>query len=76
MDKWISTFVYEKHLCGAFLKEGEIILKVNIYIETDNGSRKKMYRGYGALVEFYKKMDSLKQGKHMDAVMVHGILPI
>lgn len=31
------------------------MLKVNIYIETDNGSRKKMYRGYGALVEFYRK---------------------
>lgn len=29
--------------------------KVNIYIETDNGSRKKMYRGYGAVVEFIKK---------------------
>ncbi len=25
---------------------------------------------------FIEKMDSLKQGKHMDAVMVHGILPI
>lgn len=55
VDKWISTFVYEKHLCGGILKEGGIILRVNIYIETDNGSRKKMYRGYGALVEFYKK---------------------
>lgn len=29
--------------------------KVNIYIETDNGSRKKMYRGYGAVVEFKKR---------------------
>lgn len=28
---------------------------MNIYIETDSGSRKKMYRGYGAVVEFIKK---------------------
>lgn len=31
------------------------ILKVNIYIETDIGSRKRLYRGYGALVEFIRK---------------------
>ena len=37
------------------LKEGERTVKVNIYIETDNGSKKKMYRGYGAVVEFIKK---------------------
>jgi len=28
---------------------------VNIYIETDNGSRKKLYRGYGAAVEYIRK---------------------
>ena len=26
---------------------GENVLKVNVYIETDNGSKKKLYRGYG-----------------------------
>lgn len=31
------------------------MVKVNIYIETDNGSRKKMYRGYGAVVEFIRR---------------------
>lgn len=31
------------------------MLKVNIYIETDIGSRKRLYRGYGAVVEFMKK---------------------
>lgn len=31
------------------------IFKVSIYIETDNGSRKKLYRGYGAVVEYIKK---------------------
>lgn len=30
-------------------------MKVNIYIETDNGSRKMIYRGYGAVVEFIRK---------------------
>lgn len=28
---------------------------MNIYIETDNGSRKKLYRGYGAAVEYIRK---------------------
>lgn len=31
------------------------MLKVSIYIETDIGSRKRLYRGYGAVVEFIKK---------------------
>lgn len=31
------------------------IFKVNIYIETDNGSRKKLYRGYGAVAEYIRK---------------------
>lgn len=31
------------------------IFKVNVYIETDNGTRKDLYRGYGAVVEFIKK---------------------
>ena len=34
---------------------GENVLKVNVYIETDNGSKKKLYRGYGAVVEFLKR---------------------
>lgn len=28
---------------------------MNIYIGTDNGSRKRLYRGYGAVVEFVRK---------------------
>lgn len=31
------------------------MLEVNVYIETDNGSKKKLYRGYGAVVEFIRK---------------------
>ncbi len=31
------------------------MFKVNIYIETDNGSRKKLYRGYGASIEYIRK---------------------
>ena len=31
------------------------VFKVNIYIETDNGSKKKLYRGYGAAVEYIRK---------------------
>lgn len=31
------------------------IFKVNVYIETDNGSRKRLYRGYGAVAEYIKK---------------------
>lgn len=36
---------------------GEVdeLLKVKIYAETDSGSRKRMYRGYGAVVEYIKK---------------------
>lgn len=29
--------------------------KVNIYMETDNGSKKILYRGYGAVVEFVRR---------------------
>lgn len=29
--------------------------KVNVYMETDPGSRKRMYRGYGAVVEFIRR---------------------
>ncbi len=29
--------------------------KVNIYMETDNGSKKSLYRGYGAVVEFVRR---------------------
>lgn len=31
------------------------MFKVNIYMETDTGSRKRLYRGYGAVVEFIRK---------------------
>ena len=31
------------------------MIKVNIYIETDIGSSRRLYRGYGAVVEFIKK---------------------
>ncbi|MFG6367800.1 MAG: hypothetical protein K1W16_05145 [Lachnospiraceae bacterium] len=31
------------------------MFNVSIYIETDNGSRKKLYRGYGAAVEYIRK---------------------
>lgn len=31
------------------------MLKVNVYMETDNGSKGTLYRGYGAVVEFVRR---------------------
>ena len=43
------------HLLGGQRREAADIFKVNIYIETDNGTKKRVYRGYGAVVEYIKK---------------------
>ncbi len=47
------------HKCFTYAKGSRKkvanIFKVSIYIETDNGSRKKLYRGYGAAIEYIRK---------------------
>lgn len=43
------------HLLGGQRREAADIFKVNIYIETDNGTKKRVYRGYGAVVEYIRK---------------------
>ena len=43
------------HLLRGNRREAAGIFKVRIYIETDNGTRKKVYRGCGAGVESIKK---------------------
>ena len=43
------------HLLGGQRREAADIFKVNIYIETDNGTKKRVYRGYGALRSFFNQ---------------------
>lgn len=43
------------------------IFKVNIYIGTDNGSRRKLYRGFGAAVEY------IRRNKQRESRIVSGV---
>lgn len=44
--------------------------KVNVYMETDNGSKGTLYRGYGAVVEFVRRDGTVET--RMVSGMCHG----